>query len=146
MQRMGGWEEEPPPPDDPRLGAENLARNYVPSQKPFEMLISLQPHPNTLNLGVLANDWIRDRSPLLTTKSADSFSVHSVIISAASELDNIVGWERKQVCQAGDDILSPHWSCFLADWMSLAVESYLGDGKARQQLLHLDVASATAKL
>jgi hypothetical protein len=137
MQRMGGWEEEPPPPDDPRLGEENLPRNYVPSQKPFEMVISLQPNASasSATLSKQASDWVQRRAPLLTTLSADAFSVHSVAIGA--EVDQL-GWERTHVCQPGDDVLSAQWSRFLSRWMTLAVESYLGDGKATQQLLQLD--------
>lgn len=146
MPRMGGWEEEPPPPNDPRLGSENLTKNYVPTQKPFEIIISLNPAGSLLtSLGDHADHWIQERDPLLYTTSPEAFQIHTISISEHKN-DHSLALEKNLVCKPEEDLLSSAWTSYLANWMNLAIESCQGDASAKQNLPLLVVGSASAKL
>lgn len=147
MQRMGGWEEEPPPPNDPRLGAENLTKIYVPTQKPFELVISLNPAGAfPTSLGDHAEESKRIRPPLCNTASPKAFPVHTISISESKEASTVPAMERNFLCKPGDDVLSPIWSKLLTSWINLAIESCQGDASATQRLPPLDAEVASSKL
>jgi len=141
---MGGWEEEPPAPNDPRLGPENLTKNYVPAQKPFEMVIMLSPGPSPApSLGSRAEEWIQARPPLLSSPTKTTFQTHTVGIDANKESATRINMERTYFCKSeDDDLLDSDWSHFLAKWMTLAVESCQGDADAKKELSNLDVIRA----
>lgn len=143
MPRMGGWEEEPPAPNDPRLGPENLTKDYVPAQKPFEMVVTLYPGPfSAPSLGPRAEHWVQSHPPLLSSPSKDTFQTHTISINASRAAAIPITLEKSFFCKPGDDVLDPHWSHLLAEWMTLAVESCQGDTTASKTLLNLDVVTA----
>jgi hypothetical protein len=144
MPRMGGWEEEPPAPNDPRLGRENLTKDYVPAQKPFEMIVTLSPGAVTASsLGAHAGDWVKSHAPLLSSSATkDTFMTHSVSINAGSKAASPIKLENTFFCRSGEDVMDSHWSHMLAEWMTLAVESCQGDASARKSLANLDVVAA----
>lgn len=158
---MGGWEEEPPPPDDARLGAENLPKNYVPAQKPFEALIALHLPSGTDNersqsmaldsIGLRAAAWVHHKKPVLRTEG-DGFANHSLSVgrstsqsgpqgsggshTASPSIDTTIA-ERRLGCAPSDDIFDRVSSAFLASWLTLAIESCAGSSDAQSSLAAL---------
>lgn len=140
MPRMGGWEEEPPAEDDPRLGVENLTRDYVPAQKPFEVVIAF--HPEQAALGSRAQDWLAHKQPILHTSSSQSFASHSLGIHHAHRQDAFhVPIERRLVYTPDAYVFDKAWTTFLASFLTLAIESCQGDHNARSKLSQLSIAS-----
>ncbi|UZJ55885.1 hypothetical protein CBS101457_005205 [Exobasidium rhododendri] len=143
MPRMGGWEEEPPAPNDPRLGRENLTKDFVPAQKPFETIITFFPGlSTTTSIGVLAESWLKSHPPLLSFPTKDTFSTHSISIIANKEAASPITLERTLMCKPGENVIETHRSHLLAEWMALAIESCQGNEAASEQLTSLDVVPA----
>lgn len=143
LPRMGGWEEEPPPPNDPRLGSENLTKEYVPAQRPFELVISLRSTSSSTSdtLGATAMDWMKKHPPLLSTQSGDSFAVHSITIAAGTHSSDVA--EIEHVCNSTEDLFDSKIMHLLTRWIELAIASCQGDSSATKQISSLDI---TAKL
>jgi hypothetical protein len=131
---MGGWEEEPPAPDDPRLGSENLARDYVPAQKPFEVVIAI--HPSRTALGERAGRWLDEKKPILHTASPEAFSNHSlgVVSSGPLEPPSTQAFEHQLEYGADAFVFDKQHTNSLAEFLISAIASCQGDHKARSRL------------
>ncbi|PWN31991.1 uncharacterized protein FA14DRAFT_83730 [Meira miltonrushii] len=134
MPRMGGWEEQPPAPDDSRLGSENLTKDYVPAQKPFEAIIAY--HPDAEILGERVRSWLTTKQPILKINtSADSFINHSLAIEHPSKLNPYAQELEQNVVYDQDTyVFDKDWTTHLTEFLILAIESGQGDQSARKRI------------
>lgn len=150
LPRMGGWEEEPPPANDPRLGDENLPKHFVPMQKPFEVVLTVQRNGEgtsslTSSIGQRAASWLLVKAPLLSTRNdTNSFHVHSLSVHANQgepQSSTQPRSEQSLVCHSDEALFSAEWSDFQATWLSSAIDSCSGDQAARERLSALPKAN-----
>lgn len=136
MPRMGGWEEQPPAPDDSRLGTENLTKDYVPAQKPFEAIIAY--HPDIDILGRRVRTWLTTKQPILkinTAASPDSFINHSLAIQHPNNLNPYAEELEQNVVYDEDTyVFDKDWTTHLTEFLLLAIESGQGDKSARKRI------------
>lgn len=146
MPRMGGWEEEPPAPDDNRLGSENLTKDYVPAQKPFEAIIAY--HPDADILGARVAKWLQEKQPILKINTTtDSFINHSLAVQNsdrpipyAKELEQTVVYDRDTY------VFDRKWTSHLTEFLILAIESGQGDQAARKRIIESLRIPSSSKL
>lgn len=131
---MGGWEEEPPAPDDSRLGAENLTKDFVPAQKPFEVVIAI--HPSINSIGSRAEAWLDDKKPVLSTLSPEAFSSHSLGVLSDSSNRGPTRQHFEHHLEYSDDafVFDQEHTGLLANFLVLAIASCQGDRTARSRL------------
>lgn len=136
MPRMGGWEEEPPAPDDSRLGSENLTKDYVPAQKPFEAIIAY--HPDEEILGQRATNWLVTKQPILkinTATSTESFINHSLAIQHPSKRNSYAQQLEQNVVYDQDTyVFDKDMTIHLTEFLVSAIESGQGDQSARKRI------------